>query len=408
MSETLPPQPWMTTPEVEAVFSALEREGGQDAARFVGGCVRDALVGKAVSDIDIATPLVPERVMAALQAAGLGAHPTGIDHGTITATAKGKPFEITTLRRDVETDGRRAVVAFTTDWAEDAQRRDFRLNGLYLDRAGRIYDPTGGGVADAKAGRIIFVGDPEMRLREDHLRNLRFFRFHAWYGRGEPDAAALAACAKLNDGVVTLSGERLAKELLKLLAAPDPRPSVRLMEQAGVLGKALPQAHDIARFEALAGFETDPELRLAALLSDDALTVAAAAKRLRLSNVLRRRLLCAVPNEVTVGGDMSEPELRRAIYLLGAGTVRDRLQLARASGSSSDAPWADLMKLTEVWQGPSFPLGGDDVKAAGVPEGPRLGRFLAVVENWWLENDFAPDREALLARLKRAVEAQEA
>ena len=408
MTETLPPQPWMTSPEAEAVFGALERAGGSDAARFVGGCVRDAIVGKAVSDIDIATPILPERVMEALQAAGLGAHPTGIEHGTITATARGKPFEITTLRRDVETDGRRAVVAFTTDWAEDAQRRDFRLNALYLDRAGRLYDPTGGGVEDAHAGRIIFVGDPELRLREDHLRNLRFFRFHAWYGRGAPDAAALAACARLKDGVVTLSGERVSKELLKLLAAPDPRPSVRLMDEAGVLGKVLPQAQGLARFEALVEFETDPELRLAALLPDDAASVAAAAKRLRLSNALRRRLLSAVPDEVTVAGDMTEAALHRAVYLLGAGTVRDRLQLARAADPASAAAWLHFLRTIGSWTRPSFPLGGEDVKAAGVAEGPRLGRLLQLVEDWWMANDFAPDRAALLARLKMAVEAQEA
>ena len=408
MTETLPLQPWMSSPDAKAVFAALEQAGGPDAARFVGGCVRDAIVGKPVSDVDIATPILPEQVMEALRANGLGAHPTGIEHGTVTATAKGRPFEITTLRRDVETDGRRAVVAFTTDWAEDAQRRDFRLNALYLDRAGRLYDPTGGGLDDAKAGRIIFVGDPEQRLREDHLRNLRFFRFHAWYGRSAPDPAALAACAKLKDGVVTLSGERVSKELLKLLAAPDPRPSVRLMDEAGVLGKVLPQAHDLARFEALAEFETDPELRLAALLPDDALTVAAAAKRLRLSNAQRRRLLCAVSDEVAVGGDMTEAALRRAIYLLGAGTVRDRLQLARAADPSHDAPWPALTTVTETWDRPSLPLGGDDVKAAGVPEGPRLGRFLGLVEAWWIDNDFAPDRAALLARLQRAVETGEA
>ena len=392
MTQTLPPQPWMTTPEALAVFAALEREGGPDAARFVGGCVRDALVGREVSDIDIATPLVPDRVMAALADAGLGAHPTGIEHGTITATARGRPFEITTLRRDVETDGRRAVVAFTTDWAEDAERRDFRLNALYLDRA----------------GRIIFVGDPERRLREDHLRNLRFFRFHAWYGRGEPDPAALAACAKLKDGVSLLSGERLAKELLKLLAAPDPRPSMRLMDGAEVLRKVLPQVHDLARFEALVEFEADPVLRLAALLPDDAFTVAAAAKRLRLSNAVRRRLLCAVPDDVAVDGAMSEAALRRAIYLLGAATVRDRLKLARAAGLTSDAPWSDLLVLTETWPRPAFPLVGEDVKAAGVPEGPRLGRFLGLVEDWWIDNDFASDRAALLARLKKALEAHEA
>ena len=406
MSERLPLQPWMDTTEVQSVIAALQAVGGADAARFVGGCVRDAIVGRQVSDIDIATPLTPDVVTAALTTAGLGAHPTGIEHGTVTATARGKPFEVTTLRRDVETDGRRAVVAFTTDWAEDAERRDFRLNALYLDPAGNLYDPTGGGIEDARTGRIMFVGDPEMRLREDHLRSLRFFRFLAWYGKGEPDAAALAACAKLRDGVASLSGERLAKELLKLLAAPDPRPSVRLMAEAGVLAVALPQADDLAAFEALVDFETDPVLRLAALLPDDAFEVAAAAKRLRLSNLQRRRLLCAVSDETVVGGTLFPAALRRAIYRLGPATVRDRLKLARATSGEGD--WEMLQGIAESWSPPVFPLAGDDVKAQGVPEGPRLGRLLALVEGWWMEQDFAPDRAALLARLQTAVEAQEA
>jgi len=405
MSDRLPLQPWMASAETRAVIAALQAAGGLDAARFVGGCVRDALLRRPVSDIDIATPLTPDEVTAALKAAGLGAHPTGVEHGTVTATAKGRPFEVTTLRRDVETDGRRAVVAFTTDWAEDAERRDFRLNALYLDPEGQLYDPTGGGIADARAGRIVFVGDPETRLREDHLRSLRFFRFLAWYGKGAPDAAALAACTRLKDGVAGLSGERVSKELLKLLAAPDPRPSVRLMAEAGVLGVALPQAGGLARFEALAAFEADPVLRLAALLPDDRSAVAAAAKRLRLSNVQRQRLLCAVSDQIVVNGDLSPEALRRAIYRLGGATVRDRLLLARAA-SAEGGRWGELMGLAQTWTPPRFPLSGADAKAAGVPEGPQLGRLLKAVEDWWVAQDFTPDRHALLARLQTAVEAQ--
>jgi poly(A) polymerase len=218
----------MTAPPTQAVIHALEAAGGPGCARFVGGCVRDALLKRPIGDIDIATTLRPDAVTAALTAAGLKAAPTGIEHGTVTAISSGKPFEITTLRRDVETDGRRAVVAFTEDWAEDAARRDFRLNALYLQPDGTLNDPTGGGIADAHAGRIVFVGDAETRIREDYLRILRFFRFLAWFGRGEPDAAGLAACAALKDGARGLSGERVSKELLKLLAAYDPRPAVAL------------------------------------------------------------------------------------------------------------------------------------------------------------------------------------
>ena len=229
MAEVLPAQPWLVHPATAAVMSALTAAGGEDCARFVGGCVRNAILGEPVRDIDIATTLIPSAVTAALKAAGLKAVPTGIEHGTITAIAQGRSFEITTLRRDVQTDGRRAVVAFTTDWAEDAARRDFRLNALYADTNGCIFDPTGDGLADARAGRIVFVGDPATRIAEDALRIPRYFRFLAWYGLGEPDHAALAACHEHRDLVTGLSSERIGHELLILLGAPDPREAVRLM-----------------------------------------------------------------------------------------------------------------------------------------------------------------------------------
>jgi poly(A) polymerase len=213
-------------------MAALEAAGGPDCARFVGGCVRNALIGAPVADIDIATTLEPEETDRAIRAAGLKAVPTGIAHGTVTAVSAHQPFEITTLRRDVTTDGRNATVAFTDDWAEDAARRDFRLNALYADGEGRVFDPTGEGVSDAVAGRIVFVGDPETRIREDYLRILRFFRFFAWYGRGEPDAAALAACGALAPGMTRLSAERVSKELMTLLAAPDPREAMAAMSAA--------------------------------------------------------------------------------------------------------------------------------------------------------------------------------
>ena len=219
MSETLGQPAWMGAANTTAVLEALEAAGGADCARFVGGCVRNALIGKPIDDIDIATRLSPDAVTQALKAASLKAVPTGVEHGTVTAVAGGKPFEITTLRRDVSTDGRRAVVAFTDDWAEDAQRRDFTLNSLYARRDGSIYDPTGHGVADARAGRIVFVGEADQRIAEDSLRILRFFRFLAWYGKGPADPTALAACAAARGRIATLSAERVSKELLKLLAA---------------------------------------------------------------------------------------------------------------------------------------------------------------------------------------------
>ena len=401
MNLNLDPQPWMTAAATRKVMAALHAQG---PARFVGGCVRDALMGWPVGDIDIATPLEPSAVTAALKAAGLKAVPTGIEHGTVTAVADGKPFEITTLRRDVETDGRRAVVAFTTDWAEDAERRDFRLNALYLDDDGTILDPTGAGVADARAGRIVFVGAPQTRIREDYLRILRFFRFFAWFGQGEADAAGLEACAALRDGLKGLSGERVSKELLKLLAAPDPRPSVRLMAASGVLGVLLPEADGLARFEALVaiqageGLDADEVLRLAALLPADASIVRGAARRLRLSNHQRDRLLAAVP---TPGVELAAKEGRPALYRLGRAAFRDQALLAWAA--NGDDAWRRLYALPDHWAPPPFPITAEDIKAAGVPEGPQHGHVRRAVEDWWIAVDFPEDREAALAELKRAA-----
>ena len=398
MTERLYPQPWMTAAPTAAVIAALEAAGGSGCARFVGGGVRDAALGRAIADIDIATPLVPAAVVAALHAAGLGAVPTGIEHGTVTAIADHRPFEITTLRRDVETDGRRAVVAFTTDWAEDAARRDFRLNALYLDPQGRLYDPVGGGVEDAQAGRIVFVGDAETRIREDYLRVLRFFRFTAWYGRGEPDAAALAACAKLKDGVTGLSGERLSKELLKLLAAPDPRLAIGLMARTGVLAKVLPYPLRLERFEAMVALDGDPGLRLSALAPDDAEAVGAVAIRLRLSNSLRDRLAAAVPG-VELG--MTDAQARAAIYREGAAVFRDRVLKRWAEAPAEETDARRLLALAASWAPPKFPVRGADLVKLGVGRGPEVGRRLAEAEAWWIAGDFTADRAALLERLAR-------
>ena len=300
MTETIGQRPWMIARETVAVMDALEAAGGADCARYVGGCVRNTLIGRPVSDIDIATTLNPEPVIKALRTAKLKAVPTGVEHGTVTAISGGKPYEITTLRRDVATDGRRAVVAFTDDWSQDARRRDFTLNALYAQRDGSLFDPTGHGVADARAGRIVFVGEAEARVREDYLRILRFFRFLAWYGAGPADAAALAACETLKGELKSLSAERVSKELLKLLAADDPREAVGLMARTGVLGEVLRAPIDLARFSGVVAieedqlFENDPVLRLAALLPDDQVGAVQLAERLRLSNAERDRIAAAL------------------------------------------------------------------------------------------------------------------
>lgn len=380
-------QSWLTSTATVAVFDALEAAGGPDCARFVGGSVRNALVGRPVDDFDIATRLKPEESMAALKTAGLKVVPTGLAHGTVTAVSGKKPYEITTLRRDVETDGRRAVVAFTDDWAEDAARRDFRLNALYADRTGAIFDPTGQGVADALAGRVVFVGDPKTRIEEDYLRILRFFRFFAWYGRSEPDAEGLAACAAHAEGLTRLSAERVSKELLKLLAAPDPRPAVHAMRDAGVLNRLFPAVDDLAAFDRICEAGDDPVLRLSALLPDDPPAVAVIARGLRLPRAMETRLAAAAGGPLDP--ETGEGELRALIYRLGKEAVRDRIRRGGAIRPGTDT--APALALIETWSAPRLPVGGRDLAKLGVEPGPELGRILKAFEAGWIADDFPAD-----------------
>lgn len=391
-------QPWLAAPETRAVIQALEAAGGPGCARFVGGCVRNALIGQPVDDIDIATTLTPDAVMGAITAAGLKAVPTGLAHGTVTAVSGGRPHEVTTLRRDVSTDGRNATVAFTEDWTEDAGRRDFRLNALYAASDGEIFDPTGQGVDDALNGRIVFVGDPETRIREDYLRILRFFRFHAWYGRGAADAAGLAACADLKDGMVRLSVERVSKELLKLLAAPDPAPAVRLMAETGVLDRVLPDHVDLALFEGVSRVSDDPLLRLSALLPADVDRVREAARMLRLSNAQKDRLVLALPTKPAVGLEMSERAVRAALYRLGRARFEDQVARAWAAAPGRAEDARRLLGQAAAWSIPRLPVDGHDAARAGAT-GPAVGRTLAAFEDWWVDQDFPPgDHAAMLDR----------
>lgn len=393
-------------------MDALEARGYAGCARFVGGCVRNTLLGQPIDDIDIATTLTPDQVTEALEAAGIRSVPTGVDHGTVTAVSEGRPYEITTLRRDVSTDGRRAVVAFTQSWEEDAVRRDFRLNALYADRQGRVFDPTGEGVADARAGRIVFVGDAMTRIREDYLRILRYFRFHAWYGKGEADPAALAACKALKGMLSGRAAERTQKELLKLLAAPDPRGALRLMAATSVLSAVLPQVKALTRFENLVAiesehfFDIDAELRLASLLPDDPNVAQDTAERLRLSNALKDRLVAAAGREPRIVSWMSPRETRRAVYRLGGRTFADRVKLAWATSDRPTAAsqWRALIPLAETWTPPAFPLTGEDVVNAGVPRGPMVGQVLREIEDWWIDLDFLDDRMAAVERLKAVAQ----
>ncbi len=398
---------WMTAPKTRAVLDALGPE-----ARFVGGAVRNALLKREVSDVDIATPLTPDEVTERLTAAGLGAVPTGFEHGTVTAISTGTPFEVTTLRRDVSTDGRRAVVAFTKDWKEDAQRRDFTMNALYATADGEVVDLVGG-LADLQAGRVRFVGDATARIREDYLRILRLFRFHAWYGKGDLDSEALRAAATEKAGLAQLSGERVQKELLRLLAADDPAPMLRTMAAAGILGELLPGALSIARLEHLAAidagafFTPDPVLRLAALLPHDVSVAQSVAKKLKFSNAHAARLEDIAGSKEKIVSYLSVKEVRKLLYRIGIAPFRDRvfIKWAEDPRESNAVNWRMLLEVASTWPRPIFPLTGRDVMLAGVPEGPLVGRILSEVEDWWIDADFIEDEFSLAERLKAVVQA---
>lgn len=394
MTADLAGQPWLTASSTRAVMAALEAAGGRDCARFVGGCVRNALIGAAVDDIDIATTLAPDLIEKAIRAAGLKAVPTGIAHGTVTAVSERTPFEITTLRRDVSTDGRNATVAFTDDWAEDAGRRDFRLNALYADADGRIFDPIGAGVSDALAGRIIFVGDPETRITEDFLRILRFFRFFAWYGQGAPDPAALDACRRLAPGMTRLSAERVSRELMKLIAAPDPRAAMKVMQEAGVLAQILPESGELAPFNAAVGFSDDPVVRLMTLLPVDEGVVVVASNRLRFPNATRDRLVAAARATAEVDLSISDPSARAAIYRHGSQAFADATCRQWAAQPYAGREASNLLALAGRWVPPPLPVGGREVARLGIGPGPETGRVLKAFEDGWIADDFPADGHA--------------
>jgi poly(A) polymerase len=393
---------WMTSPETLAVMAAL------DEARFVGGAVRNALLGVPVMDIDIAVPIPPEEAAARLRAKGIKVVETGLDHGTVTAIAGVHAFEVTSLRRDVETDGRHAKVAFTDNWAEDAARRDFTINALYASLGGEIFDYTTG-VEDLAVGRVRFVGDARTRIAEDYLRVLRLFRFHAWYGKGDLDGEALRAAAEARGKLKTLSGERIAKELLRLLEAGNPALVLRVMAATGILSELLPGVLQLARLERLTEIEAenlfprDGLLRLAALLPDNAEAAHAVADSLKLSNADRVRLEQALGGD-ELPGQLSAVQARQLLYRIGPGRFRDTVMLHWAAApKGTGLPWRILLEMMQSWQRPRFPLTGRDVMDAGVAEGPEVGRVLAQVEDWWIGGDFSADESACRERLKVVI-----
>jgi poly(A) polymerase len=402
---------WLERAETKAVFAALA--AGGFAARAVGGAVRNALLGLPVVDIDIATTARPDEIIAAAEAAGLTAIPTGIAHGTVTVIANRAPYEVTTLRRDVETHGRHATVAFTDDWAADAQRRDFTINALYCSADGEVFDPLGGAV-DLEARRVRFIGEAAQRIREDYLRILRFFRLTAEYGIGAPDTEGLAACVREREGLAGLSAERVRQELLRLLVAPRGPELAGWMLDYGLLPLVLGAAPRPTLLTRLAGLEAalalvpDGILRLAPLAVEVPEDADRLAERLRLANDERARLGRAAERMPELGPAAPEATARAYLYAAGPAAFRDRALIAWAR--SGDAPgseaWRRRLALPERWPPPRFPLGGADVLALGVPAGPRVGESLRGLEAWWIAGDFAADETALRARLAEIASAE--
>lgn len=378
---------WRAHRGVERILKALG--SGEGLTRYVGGAVRDDLLGLQVSDIDFATRLRPDEVVRRLEKAHIKAVPTGVEHGTITAVADGQPAEVTTLRADVSTDGRRATVEFTDDWMADASRRDFTINALYADpETGEVHDYFGG-LDDLKTRRVRFIGDALTRIAEDHLRILRFFRFHARFGDGPPDPAAIAACTERANDLMALSRERIADELLKLLALSDPAPTLALMIQRGILVPVLPEIVGAEKLKALVaaeaegGFEPDPLRRLSALLPPSPAVAEAMAVRLKLSNKARKRVALAADDNLS-----SNPQA--LAYWIGTESAIDRLLLA---GKPHEAA------MIREWIQPKLPITGGQLIKRGITQGPLVARTLQAIERRWVEAGFprGNDFESMVA-----------
>lgn len=396
---------WLKASGVTAIMRAFAAAGGE--ARIVGGCVRDALLGRTVNDIDFAVNLPPDRAQALLSEAKIKTVPTGIEYGTITAVIESKPYEITSLRQDVATFGRSAQVAFVPDWEADAKRRDFTINALYVDANGVLYDYCGGR-EDLAARRLRFIGNARARIEEDVLRILRFFRFYAQLELTTPDAEALAACHDAAALLPKLSAERVWNETRKLLVAANPASSWSLMRAAGVLAQFLPEADAIERLARLVEIEkkqsikAKPLRRLAALLpladfADDA------AKRLKLSKRDADFLRKLLALQSQLNAFLSVQALRRIQYENGAETTRDAL-LVHAATDGSDI--AEALAAVAVWTPPVFPLRGEDFLRIGLAPGPKVGILMKEIEAWWIAADFAPSRAECLARMQDLVTAQ--
>ena len=397
----LPDTGWLKDGALARLLSLLDRDG--EEARVVGGAVRNALIRLPFDEVDIATTAVPDEVTRRAAVAGLKAIPTGAEHGTVTVVIDGKPFEVTTLRVDIETYGRKAKVSFGRDWAKDAARRDFTINALSVSADGKIHDYVGG-LADIAAHKVRFIGEPAQRIAEDYLRILRFFRFHAWYAHGPPDAAGLHACVVARAGLETLSRERVRMELMKLLVAPRATPTLAVMAETGILGTVLggvpllASFENMAKVEAAIGAPADAVQRLGALgvaTTEDAERL---SERLRLSNAEFERLM-ALEYWWRVKPAAGEHAARVLLYQLGTKSFVDRALVAwsRSDAGAADAAWRQLATLAQRWIAPIFPLKAQDFLSRGVPKGPPMGAALRAAEQAWVDADFPDDRAVIEA-----------
>ncbi|WP_417408502.1 CCA tRNA nucleotidyltransferase [Hoeflea sp.] len=404
---------WFKDAALGRIFALLNDEG--EEVRVVGGAVRNSLMGEVVTDTDLATTWEPEQVVARAKAAGIRAVPTGIDHGTVTLVIEGRGFEITTLRHDAETDGRRAKVSFGQDWQVDAERRDFTINALYADQTGAVIDLVGG-LADIATRTVRFIGDADARIAEDYLRVLRYFRFFAHYGAGRPDAAALKACARARDSLGKLSSERVWKELKTLLKASDPGRALLWMRQSGVLAAVLPEGEKwgidsvapLIATETALDWERDPMLRLMAMVPPDAERMRALSSRLKMSRAEADRLVKWAQAPV-VKPTLAITALDRLLYSFGVEPLTDRIRLSLVAARSRTE--SDPAALTDTaghsrhlahalkWERPVFPVAGADLIARGIKPGPEMGAQLAVLEERWVESNFTLDKAALLDAL---------
>ncbi|TLP48300.1 CCA tRNA nucleotidyltransferase [Cohaesibacter sp. CAU 1516] len=393
---------WLNRPDLQALFTLLNRDGHE--VRVVGGAVRNALLGEPVGDIDCATTAPPSLVMDWARAEDIRVLPTGLDHGTVTLLIDDTPFEVTTLRSDVETDGRHAKVAFGRDWAEDARRRDFTMNALYLDHEGRLYDPTGLGIADARIRCVRFIGDASERIAEDYLRVLRFFRFYAHYGKHFTDQD-YHACIEAQSNLSSLSAERVGAEMTKLLRGAYASEALQVMHEGGMLGDILRCVPRLGRFDRLVSMSREMHLKptvpllltvLCVKVEEDALRL---ARTLRLPNRMRDHMVRLV-NGVGPIDDMSEERLQQLAYWHGKDVAQDLAMLALVYHQIAPdlTSLSMMMRNLDLWDAPRFPINGRDLIAFGIKPGPKMGEWLHDLETLWVESGFAMGKASLLAR----------